>query len=42
MQIGQIQNRLWDLLPIVRRNVYHPDLEGRIHLRMCCRHSSLE
>jgi predicted RecB family nuclease len=32
-QIGQIQNRLWDLLPIVRGNVYHPGFRGSYSIK---------
>lgn len=32
-QIGEIQNRLWDLLPIVRRNVYHPGFRGSYSIK---------
>jgi hypothetical protein len=33
MPIGQIQSRLWDLLPIVRRNVYHPGFRGSYSIK---------
>jgi hypothetical protein len=32
-QISQIQNRLWDLLSIVRRNVYHPGFRGSYSIK---------
>jgi predicted RecB family nuclease len=32
-QIEQIQARLWDLLPVVRNNVYHPDFHGSFSLK---------
>jgi len=32
-QINQIQSRLWDLLPIVRRHVYHPAFAGSYSLK---------
>jgi predicted RecB family nuclease len=32
-QISQIQSRLWDLLPIVRRNVYHPEFRGSYSIK---------
>jgi hypothetical protein len=32
-RINQIQNRLWDLLPLVRRNVYHPEFRGSYSLK---------
>ena len=32
-QISQIQHRLWDLLPIVRRNVYHPEFRGSYSIK---------
>jgi predicted RecB family nuclease len=32
-QIERIQGRLWDLLPIVRRNVYHPDFRGSYSIK---------
>lgn len=27
-RIGEVKSRVWDLLPFVRRNVYHPDFKG--------------
>lgn len=32
-QIEQIKTRLWDLLPVVRNNVYHPDFHGSFSLK---------
>ncbi len=32
-RIGRIQNRLWDLLPIVRNHVYHPCFGGSFSLK---------
>jgi hypothetical protein len=32
-QIGEIQSRLWDLLPIVRGNVYHPEFRGSYSIK---------
>jgi len=32
-QIEQIQNRLWDLLPVVRGNVYHPGFRGSYSIK---------
>jgi predicted RecB family nuclease len=32
-RIRQIQGRLWDLLPFVRDNVYHPDFQGSFSLK---------
>jgi predicted RecB family nuclease len=31
--IAQIQSRLWDLLPVVRNNVYHPEFAGSYSLK---------
>jgi hypothetical protein len=31
--IDQIQGRLWDLLPVVRRHVYHPAFNGSFSLK---------
>ena len=31
--INQIQSRLWDLLPVVRNNVYHPKFAGSYSLK---------
>jgi predicted RecB family nuclease len=32
-RIAQIQSRLWDLLPVVRNNVYHPKFAGSYSLK---------
>lgn len=32
-QIAQVQNRLWDLLPVIRDNVYHPEFRGSFSLK---------
>jgi hypothetical protein len=32
-RIDQIQGRLWDLLPVVRRHVYHPAFNGSFSLK---------
>jgi hypothetical protein len=32
-RIDQIQRRLWDLLPVVRSSVYHPEFEGSFSLK---------
>jgi len=32
-QIEQIKTRLWDLLPVVRNHVYHPDFHGSFSLK---------
>ena len=32
-RIEQIRRRLWDLLPVVRNNVYHPDFHGSYSLK---------
>jgi hypothetical protein len=32
-RIGQIKSRLWDLLPVVRNNVYHPKFAGSYSLK---------
>jgi predicted RecB family nuclease len=32
-RVQQIQRRLWDLLPVVRNNVYHPDFQGSFSLK---------
>jgi hypothetical protein len=32
-RIGQIRSRLWDLLPIVRNNVYHPGFRGSYSIK---------
>src|ERR1017187_8662123 len=32
-RIAQIQSRLWDLLPVVRNNVYHPAFAGSYSLK---------
>lgn len=32
-RIGGVQARLWDLLDVVRRNVYHPDFRGSFSLK---------
>jgi hypothetical protein len=32
-RVGQIRNRLWDLLPIVRGNVYHPGFRGSYSIK---------
>ena len=32
-EIGLAQNRLWDLLPVVRNNVYHPAFAGSYSLK---------
>ena len=33
VQIDRIQNRLWDLLPVVRSNVYHPGFRGSYSIK---------
>ncbi|MFN8007510.1 MAG: DUF2779 domain-containing protein [Terriglobia bacterium] len=32
-QIESIQKRLWDLLPVVRNNVYHPEFQGSFSIK---------
>jgi predicted RecB family nuclease len=32
-QIARVQARLWDLLPVVRNNVYHPDFRGSFSIK---------
>ena len=32
-QVAQIQSRLWDLLDVVRKNVYHPKFRGSFSLK---------
>lgn len=32
-RVAQIQSRLWDLLPVVRNNVYHPAFGGSYSLK---------
>lgn len=32
-RVGKIQRRLWDLLPIVRNHVYHPQFAGSYSLK---------
>jgi len=32
-QIGSVQARLWDLLPVVRDNVYHPEFRGSFSIK---------
>jgi predicted RecB family nuclease len=33
VRVDEIKRRVWDLLPFVRRNVYHPDFEGSFSLK---------
>jgi predicted RecB family nuclease len=33
VQIGEIQSKLFDLLPVMRRNVYHPEFAGSYSLK---------
>lgn len=32
-RVDEIKSRVWDLLPFVRRNVYHPDFRGSFSLK---------
>jgi len=32
-RIGNIQSRLWDLLPFIRQHVYHPEFQGSYSLK---------
>jgi hypothetical protein len=32
-RVDEIKSRVWDLLPFVRRNVYHPDFQGSFSLK---------
>jgi len=32
-RIKRVQNRLWDLLPVVRNNVYHPKFDGSFSIK---------
>jgi len=32
-RIASIETRLWDLLPVVRNNVYHPEFRGSFSLK---------
>jgi hypothetical protein len=32
-RVDEIKSRIWDLLPFVRRNVYHPDFQGSFSLK---------
>jgi hypothetical protein len=33
VEIENIQERLWDLLPVVKRHVYHPDFRGSFSIK---------
>jgi predicted RecB family nuclease len=32
-RINKIQSRLWDLLPVIRKHVYHPAFDGSYSLK---------